>query len=204
MDKNDLYNNPNILNQLREIENKAKSLGIPYGRTFHNDLSRFYSNDSVVMFMEFGDPIARNCIVQVIVNFFTRQVYQIDLYRKDPDPAFHYRWYDPEYKKDAQTMVHGCSRTTGIHVFDSIVWMMQRIDMLSKNHVNNKELKEQTETVSLDLSDSELALIARAAHEQDITINEFINKALISALDTMDPDWRESCKTGLHRDGSVL
>jgi len=53
------------------------------------------------------------------------------------------------------------------------------------------------ETISLDLTDSELALIARAAHVKDVTINEFINEAVKIKLD----EWEKNC---LNYDQNVL
>jgi uncharacterized protein (DUF1778 family) len=53
---------------------------------------------------------------------------------------------------------------------------------------------DNNETIEIDLSDAEIALIARAAHAQDITINQFMNNVIKDELDRVMPDWREEIK----------
>jgi len=62
---------------------------------------------------------------------------------------------------------------------------------------DDDEEDDEYETISLDLTDSELALIARAAHVKDVTINEFINEAVKVKLD----EWEKNC---LNYDQNVL
>jgi len=61
-------------------------------------------------------------------------------------------------------------------------------------HPSRNNVEEDYETIELDMTDSEIALIARAAHAEDITINEFMNKVIKEELDRVLPDWREDVK----------
>ena len=48
----------------------------------------------------------------------------------------------------------------------------------------NKQVEpETTETVELNLSDSEFLALARMAHEKNITVNQFVNEILLEIID---------------------
>lgn len=60
---------------------------------------------------------------------------------------------------------------------------------VEENLYDDDEMNEDgTVNIPLELTDSELALIARAAHAQDITINEFMNQAVTNMLAEMGID----------------
>lgn len=43
---------------------------------------------------------------------------------------------------------------------------------------------QNEETIEIDLSDAEFIALAKAAHEQDITLNQYINNILKSYIDS--------------------
>ena len=48
--------------------------------------------------------------------------------------------------------------------------------------INKTQTPDTRETISLDITDEEFLVMAKAAHELDITFNEFVEKALTEAL----------------------
>jgi hypothetical protein len=48
--------------------------------------------------------------------------------------------------------------------------------------------QDKTETIELDLTDQELLVLFKMAHEQDITFNEFVEVALLDFLEKHQND----------------
>jgi len=137
----------------------------------------------------------------ITVDLVDHTVYLVDYYNhKD---YRNLRWINPEYvseftselfelQQDPLRKINGApiERTTSDDVLNSI-----RLDIFTDIAFPDDSLDEYEETIELDLTDSELATIARAAHAKDMTITEFINEALRYELDKVMPEWREEFKS---------
>jgi len=135
------------------------------------------------------------------IDLFNQTVYNVDYYRYPQDTV--YRWVNRHYELSFANELFECQEDPTVtsdgmkilrcHNKDFLLSMIQGdVFMLE----DNDEEKEEYETVALELTDSELATIARAAHAKDMTINDFINEALRIELDHVMPDWREEYKNG--------
>ena len=141
------------------------------------------------------------------IDLFNQTVYMVDYYSYPRDTVF--RWVNPawgkmfakelfERQEDPTVTLEGMQIRT--YNDDVSIPYIIRGDMLGLKIQSGYEKthsdKEEYESVELELTDSELATIARAAHVKDITINDFINEALRIELDRVSPDWREEYKNG--------
>jgi len=139
-----------------------------------------------------------NLDVSVVVDLLDHEVYMVDYYNAKDRTVF--RWVDSNYmnafnkelfdlqENPTETQL-GCkiANTTKYNLLSALE---AHVSSLTEEGSDN----DQYETVALELTDSELATIARAAHVKDMTINDFINEALRIKLDHVMPDWREEYK----------
>jgi hypothetical protein len=132
------------------------------------------------------------------IDLFNQTVYNVDYYRYPQDTV--YRWVNSHYeiafanelfeRQEDPTITPDEMMIVRCHDGDFLSRMIQGdVFMLEED-----EEEGEYETVALELTDSELATIARAAHVKDMTINDFINEALKIELDHVMPDWREEYK----------
>ena len=98
---------------------------------------------------------------------------------EDPTTDYFKKYCDSDVLEDDFNIVMAVARDG---FFDSGKKMEENLD--DDDEVN----EDGTVNIPLDLTDSELALIARAAHAQDITINEFMNQAVTEMLAEMGID----------------
>ena len=134
------------------------------------------------------------------IDLFNQTVYNVDYYSYPRDTVF--RWVNPDYEISFANELFECQEDPTVtsdgmqirrcHDGDFLSRMIQ-CDVLM---LEEDEEEDEYETVELELTDSELATIARAAHVKDVTINDFINEALRYELDKVTPDWREEYKNG--------
>jgi len=136
--------------------------------------------------------------INVIFDPINHTVYQLDVI--NIQDSVHHRWINSKFKKefdqnsfdrmlDPTTHSHyGKIHYTGDYGLD--VLTLTARDLVEDITYNN----DGTVNIPIDLTDSELATIARAAHVQNVTINDFINEALKIELDRVSPDWREEYK----------
>lgn len=139
--------------------------------------------------------------VSIVFNALTFRVHEFMVW--DNVNSKYYRWIAPEFKlvyyaECFERQIEPNMVIDDHEFFDSDGWEGiyhgPAMDMvMSKQAVT----EEEEETIELELTDSELATIARAAHVKDITINEFINETLRIKLDELDPEWREVIKHGI-------
>jgi len=137
--------------------------------------------------------------VSIVFNALTFRVHEFMVWDNINDK--YYRWIAPEFKaiyyaECFERQVEPNEAADGHKFIDSDGWEGiyhgPAMDMVTgKQSVP----EEEEETVALELSDSELATIARAAHAKDMTINDFINEALRIKLDEVMPKWREEFKS---------
>jgi len=135
------------------------------------------------------------------IDLFNQTVYNVDYYRYPQDTVF--RWVNPHYELSFANELFECQEDPTVtsdgmkilrcHNKDFLLSTIQGDIFLLED---NDDEEEEYETVELDLSDSELATIARAAHAKDMTINDFINEALVEELDRVMPNWREENRNG--------
>jgi hypothetical protein len=133
------------------------------------------------------------------IDLFSQTVYNVDYYRYPQDMVI--RWVNPNYelsfanelfeRQEDPTVTSDGMQIRRCHDGDFLSGMIQGDIFMLED-----EEEEEYETVELDLSDSELATIARAAHAKDMTINDFINEALVEELDRVMPNWREENRNG--------
>jgi hypothetical protein len=139
--------------------------------------------------------------VSAVVDLLDHTVYMVDYYNTKDHTVF--RWVDSDYMnafnkelfdlQEDPTETQLGRRIVNITKYNLLSALEAHVSSLTEGDNDNEEY----ETISLDLTDSELALIARAAHVKDVTINEFINEALKIKLD----EWEKNC---LNYDQNVL
>jgi len=139
---------------------------------------------------------ADRCL-KVDIDLFEHIIYKVDYHDKSKKSIL--RWVNPN-EKDYKEYFKKCQNderiiyTTDYNLLTAVTAVIE--DLERKNDDGNNECVDDDETIEVEMSDSELALIARAAHIKDITINDFINEAIIAMLDEDMPDWREEYKNG--------
>lgn len=133
--------------------------------------------------------------VTVMVDLHTRTVYQVDIIEYDSNS--HRRWVAREFFVEytehlIDNLIDATEDDAGIPIrlyygirdnpdeFDIDVVKCIRNTVYRSKALEKSS--EDFEIVEINLTDSELACIARAAHMQDITINEFINNAIKDEL----------------------
>ena len=128
------------------------------------------------------------------------EVYQIDVITLG-DGVARYRWVNPKYLEryhhnnfEYQMDDKHIKELNVEHSPDRILMIARDVANGVIVHPSKNKTEEETEAISLDLNDSELALIARAAHEKDVTINQFMNDVIREELDKVMPHWREEIK----------
>lgn len=136
----------------------------------------------------------------VYVDLIDHTVYVVDHYNKDEHRTL--RWVNPHYAAEFAASHFDLMRdptkdSRGAPIQetkeDVVLAASIRYDTLIKPIA---EQEDESEIISVDLTDSELAVIARAAHAQDVTINRFINDVIRQELDAVMPEWRDEFKTG--------
>jgi hypothetical protein len=139
-------------------------------------------------------------IIRVQFDPFYHVVYQIDVTTLG-NGAARYRWVNPKYLEryhqnnfEYQIDDKHIKELNTDNSPDKILMIARDVVNGVIVHPSKNKTEEETETIALDLNDSELALIARAAHEKDITINQFMNDVIREELDKVMPHWREEIK----------
>ena len=141
----------------------------------------------------------KGCQINLLFNVINHTVYQLDVI--NIQDHVHYRWVNSKFKTDFdQNSFERMSDPIHSH-YGKIQYVddggLDVLVMTARDLVEGNTYDDDEDgVIYLDLTDSELATIARAAHIRDITINEFINEAIISMLDEDMPDWREEYKNG--------
>jgi len=131
-----------------------------------------------------------------------QQVYELEVWDNVND--WYGRWIDPEYKNayyseaferqiEPNMACDGVEFTDFEYHSDLYEYAYELAEGRQKL-VQRADKEDEMETIALDLNDSELALIARAAHAEDITINEFVVRAMKYKLDEVMPEWRDEAK----------
>lgn len=96
-----------------------------------------------------------------------------------------YRWIHPDYIKKYKKSCKKKQVNFKI-AYDDVEYIDLDVeqDILEKaKAIANNEEYDTRVIVPLEISDTELVLIARAAHELDITINEFFERAMIDLIE---------------------
>ena len=130
--------------------------------------------------------------IEVQFDPINREVYQVEVTTLG-DGIARYRWVNPNYlhlyHKNNFEYQMGDAHIKEVNVDSS----PSKILEIARDVVDDTP-SDETETIELDMTDAEIALIARAAHAQDITINQFMNNVIKDELDRVMPDWREEIK----------
>ena len=129
------------------------------------------------------------------------QVYQIEVTTLGNGIA-RYRWVNPSYvhkyhKNNFEYQIDDRHIKEFYTDYSPDKILDHANDAVNGTMLNNNDKEEWYETIELDMTDAEIALIARAAHAQDITINEFMNNVIKAELDSVMPEWREEMKKGV-------
>lgn len=150
-----------------------------------SDPEIFVDNSVFWMFME-----PQRWKINVIFDPINHTVYQLDVL--DIQNYAHHRWVNSKFKKEFDNnrfermlepmlepithSAYGKINYVGDHELD--VLMMTARDLVEGITHND----DGTVNIPLDLTDEEFLKIARAAHELDITINEFMVRAVENKL----------------------
>ena len=136
--------------------------------------------------------------ISVVYGGVAQQVYEFEVW--DNVNNWYGRWIDLKYKNayyseafERQVEPNMATDDDEYQDFSIHSDLYERAYDIASGKQNLPEDVEY-DTIELDLSDSELALIARAAHAEDITINEFVVRAMKYKLDEVMPDWRDDVK----------
>jgi hypothetical protein len=116
-----------------------------------------------------------------------QQVYSLELWDYERDR--YYRWVQPEYldayKKDHKQ--HGAPfEMAGEHVFTDLDVVDDILEKIAKC-VNGEEYDTRVQ-VPIDIPDEDLLVYFKAAHERDMTFNQFVEEALRSAMESYERD----------------
>ena len=181
-----------------QIKIDLKNAGNPVMTTMSKTDRGCFSETTVTFGLQFSGRFG----LWAEIDLFNQTVYNVDYYDYPRDTVF--RWVNPHYelsfvnelfeRQEDPTITSDGMQIRTCKDKDFLLRLIQGDVFLLEEEDDEDE--EEYETVELDLSDSELATIARAAHAKDITINDFINEALIEELDRVMPDWREEHKNG--------
>ena len=130
------------------------------------------------------------------IDLFNQTVYNVDYYSYPRDTVF--RWVNPDYEISFANELFECQEDPTVTSDEMQIRRCHDLSRIIQGDMfmieDEDDQEEEYETVELELTDSELATIARAAHMKDVTINDFINEALRVELDRVSPDWREEYK----------
>ena len=136
--------------------------------------SRAYALDS---------DIVNQCTLSIIFDRETQEVYELAACDYEKDSA--YRWINPAYVKKhrKEAKKRGVNHRTAwddVDFFDVEVFT----DVLGKGAAMRKgEPYDNRIAVPLTLSDEEIFLMMKLAHEADITLNQFAEKLLTEAIE---------------------
>ena len=67
--------------------------------------------------------------------------------------------------------------------------------------------KDDTETIEVDIPDEDFLILAKAAHEQDITLNQFMNNVLIKAIEKENKSfkvYRENIRANYAKNKGII
>ena len=100
-----------------------------------------------------------------------------------------YRWINPlvldaynaEYTARGLDMLDTSFRYTNIEVESDIIEKLEGI-------VNKTDYDTRI-VIQIDMSDTDFLTFAKAAHVMDVSFNEFVEKAIKSAVEKHDPEW---------------
>lgn len=125
----------------------------------------------------------------VIFDSVTQDAYEIHVSSED-DSNPPYRWINPDYLNayKAEAATRGQDY---LQFCDDIKWADTDTfeDIIEKIRAIYNGLEYDKRVVlSMDMPDDLFAMCARAAHERDITFNDFIAKAIQSAIDNAKGD----------------
>lgn len=103
-----------------------------------------------------------------------------------------YRWIDPDYK-DVYNSEASSLGVNPNEAWDDVLYCEVELveDILEKmTAVNEGREYDPRITIPVNMTNEEFMQIAKAAHQLDITINEFIHRALVEALEYRE-QWKD-------------
>jgi hypothetical protein len=126
-----------------------------------------------------GENIHTGNTVSCIFDTKNQMIYELQAWDNSNDRI--YRWIHPDYIKAHEKCCeeHNVDMKNALDNINFIDLEVEE-DILekSKSIFNNQSYDERI-MISIEMTDSELAKVARAAHELNITLNDFFEKALI-------------------------
>lgn len=171
-----------------DLKNEGYTVLYPITKTKY----KCFSDTTVTLTLLIETEFETEFVLRADIDLFNQTVYLVDYYRDYSLNVL--RWVNPmweqmfanelfERQEDSTETPYGMKIHTCIDA--DVILSTIHEDMFAHNE-NDEE--EEHESVELELTDSELATIARAAHVKDMTINDFINEALKIELDHVIPD----------------
>jgi hypothetical protein len=180
-------------NVIQVINDRLTDVGHCVQRRTTYTIYRCFSDTAV----EFSLRVPHKFELLVTVDLLDHTVYLIDYHNYDRGCVF--RWTNSNYTVSFANELFELQQDPTVYSPDIRIDNTNDAGVIHdaiRYDVSKIEEDEEYETVALDLTDSELATIARAAHVKDMTINDFINEALRIELDHVMPAWREEYKNG--------
>lgn len=120
--------------------------------------------------------------ISIVFDLKTQVVYEMDACDYRNQRA--YRWIHPDYKNFHNT--EATDRMVNINeAWDDIMYVELEIvkDMLDKaSAIVDGEDYDTRVSIPIDLSEEELLVLFKLAHERDMTFNAFVEEALVEAL----------------------
>lgn len=124
------------------------------------------------------------CSVTCIFDAGNQRIYQIDAW--DYTNHREYRWTDPEFKHQHSEEAQGKGLDPN-ESFEGRKFIELEVpeDILKKAQamINNQPYDTRV-VVPLDLSDDEMFDLMKRAHEEDITLNQLVERVLHAAIDS--------------------
>lgn len=132
--------------------------------------------------------------ISVSVDFFTHEVYLIEIWN-GKTPLDVSKWvhekYANQYNKEAFDAQFNSRNVNMVRLSSEIINEIRKMvdDIMSDDILKGGQYDDENfETVALDLTNEEIAQIALAAHAKDMTINEFINHAVLEGIKRENPE----------------
>ena len=186
------------------INNKLSKMGYVVQQRTSYSLYRCFSDTAV----NYSFWLPNKFEASVIVELLDQTVYLVDYHKYKTGRVL--RWVNPDFTEAFANELFELQQDPTETSLGRKIVNTTSFNLLSALEADASSLKEENElenpnldvdeegeyeTIELDLTDSELATIARAVHAKDTTINEFINEALRYELDKVMPEWREEFKS---------
>ncbi len=125
-----------------------------------------------------------------IVNQYN-EIMEIDYSVSENNSTKHFRWIHPDYlesfKKECEKY-----QVNFKNLYDDVDFFDIDLDIMC--HQIKQEFDKKTEIIDMNISDHDFLLIAKAAHKENITIQDFIEQSLIEQINLQNKNKKRQMK----------